>query len=303
MTSNEKGRAQGTDRVVHARDGRKLGLFLVGPEDGTPVFFFHGAPGSRLLPPEAVAAGEKYRLRYVGIDRPGFGLSDFQKGRKLLDWPADVAAIADALGIQRFSVLAVSSGGPYALACCYALPERVSRAAIVGGLAPGRYPALISDTSGLPRPIVLGMRRFKLVAKVLYSLLGIGIKRDPERARQQLSLGLSAADQKILSRRDVTDFILGSTLEGLRAGARGLVEDDHLMVHPWGFAPSDIRGVPIHLWYGDDDLAVPLADAQKLASDIPSAEMHLLKGEGHMLIFDHLDGVMGSLSQATGVRA
>jgi pimeloyl-ACP methyl ester carboxylesterase len=49
---------------------------------------------------------------------------------------ADVAAIADALGIGRFAVLGHSGGGPHALACAALLPERVIAAVSVSGPAP-----------------------------------------------------------------------------------------------------------------------------------------------------------------------
>jgi pimeloyl-ACP methyl ester carboxylesterase len=43
----------------------------------------------------------------------------------MADWPKDVAALADALGIDRFVVAGHSTGGPYAVACSALLPGRV----------------------------------------------------------------------------------------------------------------------------------------------------------------------------------
>ncbi len=53
------------------------------------------------------------------------GLSDFEPGRKILDWPNDVIQLADALEIDRFGVEGVSGGGPYAAACAYKIPDRL----------------------------------------------------------------------------------------------------------------------------------------------------------------------------------
>ncbi len=61
------------------------------------------------------AQARKTDIRLIGIDRPGMGRSQFQKRRCLLDWPDDVMELADYLGIERFAVLGVSGGGPYAL--------------------------------------------------------------------------------------------------------------------------------------------------------------------------------------------
>jgi pimeloyl-ACP methyl ester carboxylesterase len=56
------------------------------------------------------------------------GLSDFQPHRRLVDWPDDVSAFADALGLARCAVLGMSAGGPYVLACAqqpwgFSLPD------------------------------------------------------------------------------------------------------------------------------------------------------------------------------------
>src|SRR5262245_42519005 len=87
------------NRTLRLRDGRRLGFAEWGAADGWPVFLFHGTPGSRLTrhPDEPLTRALGARL--ITIDRPGYGLSTAQPGRRLLDWPADVAALAGALGV------------------------------------------------------------------------------------------------------------------------------------------------------------------------------------------------------------
>ena len=91
-----------------------------GDPEGNLVFYFHGWPGSRCEPRLLHSVCAELQLRLVAPDRPGLGLSDFQRGRKLLDWPKDVCELADRFGVFRFTVLGVSGGGPYALACAAA---------------------------------------------------------------------------------------------------------------------------------------------------------------------------------------
>ena len=106
-------------------DGRRLAYAEFGIPDGKPVFYFHGSNGSRLErhPDESIAAS--LGIRIITIDRPGHGLSDYQPRRKLLDWPGDVEALADSLGIGRFAVAGFSSGGPHLLACAYKIDSLV----------------------------------------------------------------------------------------------------------------------------------------------------------------------------------
>jgi pimeloyl-ACP methyl ester carboxylesterase len=53
---------------------------------------------------------KKLALRVIGLDRPGYGLSDFLAGRKIGDWPDDVVESAEALGIHRFAAPGSSMG-------------------------------------------------------------------------------------------------------------------------------------------------------------------------------------------------
>ena len=102
-------------------DGRSLGYAAYGDPQGKPLFFFHGFPSSRLEAQFTEGVAGRLGARIIAIDRPGFGRSDFKKERRIRDWPDDVLALADALGIDRFAVLGVSGGGPYAAACAHVL--------------------------------------------------------------------------------------------------------------------------------------------------------------------------------------
>ncbi len=121
--------------TVRLRDGRLLAYVTWGDPQGELVFSFHGSPSSRLFRPNvAVTASCGGPSRHVA--RPGYGRSDFQEGRSLLDWPDDVAALADALGVDSFAVVGHSSGGPYALACASVMLSRVAGTALVSSRCP-----------------------------------------------------------------------------------------------------------------------------------------------------------------------
>ena len=123
------------DLTIKLKDGRKLGYADLGnPDANSVVFHFHGFPGSRL---EAMLLANKATSEYriISIDRPGMGLSDFKKNRTLLDWPDDVIELADALEIDKFAVEGISGGGPYAAACAYKIPKRLTSCGIISGVA------------------------------------------------------------------------------------------------------------------------------------------------------------------------
>jgi pimeloyl-ACP methyl ester carboxylesterase len=129
--------ASGTQTVaVAATDGRTLTIAECGDPDGFPVFMLHGTPGSRFVGQAYTSAYASVGARVITFDRPGYGGSDRFRGRRVVDSVADASAIADSLGIERFAVSGGSWGGPHSLAVAARLPERVTRAACVAGVAP-----------------------------------------------------------------------------------------------------------------------------------------------------------------------
>src|SRR5438270_6640061 len=115
--------------------GRRLAFAEFGDLDGRPVFFFHGTPGNRQAA-YLEEWGNAFNIHFFVPERPGFGRSSFQRDRRLLDWPRDVDAMLNHLGLSRVTVFGVSGGGPYALACAYAIPDRLESAICVSGVGP-----------------------------------------------------------------------------------------------------------------------------------------------------------------------
>ena len=124
------------ERTIHLSDGRLLGYAEYGDPEGKPVFHFNGYPGTRFEAKLISDAAVRVGVRLIGIDRPGMGLSDFQPGRQILDWPDDVIELADALGLDHFSVVGVSGGGPYSASCAFKISDRLSACGIIAGTPP-----------------------------------------------------------------------------------------------------------------------------------------------------------------------
>jgi len=138
-----------SNKQIKLKDGRMLGYAEYGAPEGKPVFYFHGFPGSRLDWPfsDADDSATQLNARIIAVDRPGMGLSDFKRGREIRDWPDDVAEVSDMLQLDRFAVLGISGGGPYAASCAYKIPERLTAMAIVSGMGPFEAPHMKDGTS------------------------------------------------------------------------------------------------------------------------------------------------------------
>src|SRR3982751_5424099 len=96
------------------KSGAFVAISEYGDRQGKPVFFCHGWPSSRTMAALADEAASELGLRIISPDRPGIRDSQFQPNRRLLDWPAFLNEIADHFGIERFRILAISGGAPYA---------------------------------------------------------------------------------------------------------------------------------------------------------------------------------------------
>src|SRR5512138_1016983 len=124
------------DHTITLHDGRALGYVDYGDPSGRALLYFHGHPGSRREAAFLARQADEAGVRLVGVDRPGMGLSTYKPRRRLLDWPGDVTELADALRIDDFAVVGFSGGGPYAAACAFAIPERVTACGLVASVGP-----------------------------------------------------------------------------------------------------------------------------------------------------------------------
>jgi pimeloyl-ACP methyl ester carboxylesterase len=150
-----------------------------GDTRGTPAFYFHGFPGSRVEAQVVVSIGAQRGVRLLAVDRPGFGRSDFQPGRTIADWPQDVRALADALGLDRFAVLGVSGGAPYALACARDLGDRLTAVGVASGLGPVQGSQSLRGMFLLNRTGLLLARRAPWFSPVLFAALTPIFRRAP----------------------------------------------------------------------------------------------------------------------------
>jgi len=175
--------------VMTLADDRDLGCSSSASRRGGPSFGFHGTPGSRLQLALASAPSSGAGVRLILVDRPGYGLSSFQPGRRLVDWPADVAQLADHLGLKRFSVFGVSGGGPHSAVCAARLGDRVALAAIVSGVGPLSEPGAAEGMMRTNQVIAhLARRRSKLLHVTSAAQTAV-VRRWPNRAVDLMASG------------------------------------------------------------------------------------------------------------------
>jgi len=278
--------------TITLSDGRKLGFAEYGSSDGKPLLLFHGAPGSRLECHPDQSILKELGVRLIVIDRPGYGVSDSTPERSILSWADDVRQLMDSLEVGCCPIIGFSGGGPYAMACAYTLPERVSRLGLVSSLAPFNNP---NGTDGMNEQ-----------SRSLYALA----LADPDMFKSQITAlvtngevlfhiitaSLPEEDQRVLSRADMYEMYHADMNAAVNLGVSGIVSDMLLYASDWGFKLGDIQ-CETHLWQGMKDINVPPSMGQYLAESIRNCRATFLADEAHYLLFKYWKDILTELTE------
>jgi pimeloyl-ACP methyl ester carboxylesterase len=264
-------------RTLHTYETRADGTVGRPATSGSPVavVWQHGSPNIGSPPEPLFAAAEASGLRWVSYDRPGYGGSSPHDGRTVASAAADVAAIADALGIGRFAVLGHSGGGPHALACAALLPERVIAAVSVSAPAP-------FDADGLDwfagwSPGIAAENQAATGGRA--ALQAHWARAEPE----DMGAFFTEADMAALGGN--WSWLAGVADQAIQQGNEGYLEDTLASVRSWGFRPDNIR-VPVLVMHGAKDKMVPCAHGEWLAARCPAAELRIVPDAGHITVLD-----------------
>lgn len=261
-----------SERDVRLDDGRTLTVHDTGADaaGAFTVFWHHGSPQTGSLLEPLVSAAEKRNIRLVSYGRPSYGGSSPRPGRDIASAAADVAQIADALGIDRFATMGASGGAPHALACAALLPDRVNGVVCLAAIAP-----VTDDFDWFDGMVAPGGLKAAIAG------------RD---AREQFAAidefdtnSFTAADWAALS--GLWSPLGADAVRAGDAGPEGLIDDDVALVTPWGFELAQITTRVLFVQGGQDRIAPP-AHAMWLLRHCPGSELWLRPDDGHISILN-----------------
>ena len=308
-------------------DGRTLGYADLGDSDGYPLLWFHGFPASRLEVLGVSKIAHRLNIRLIALDRPGFGLSTFQPGRRIVDWPTDVLAFARHADLKRFVVLGASGGGPYALACAKYLPKEMVSAVVLLACAPpwsagtqdvpmfARATALAATY--VPRPFgvvttgVTGTGRW--LANTNLGARMIGWRQAPQKTkRKNTNTALAVQSQQEPSQVDDEDTqtmaekrtdLIRMTFDPFAQGSKGFIQEALLLFTPdWGFNFEDLAFDPIHFYHGTKDYNAPFRMVQYMSDRLQHSTLHAFDGETHFTINDHIEKILAEVLKIAKAR-
>lgn len=284
--------------------GRTLSYAEQGSPNGTPIFYFHGTPGSCLdssFSPEAI---QKYNVRIISVDRPGYGRSSLQKNRKILDWPMDVEQLARCLQLSEYRVLGWSGGAPSALACAARLPrERLKGVGIECGVGPD-YVQFSTTTRSRARLNLFMVAR--LLMRPTTWILDLLLRKVTRYTNDEIKKMRLLEFPNYIKRPDRTllSFIKkrwcpdpedseSSYPDIFPEGFRGFLIDCWLIASPWGFNLEDISFDTVKMWYGTEDDKTPVSMGRRMAEKLQHATLTEHGGKSHRdLIAKYQDEIL-----------
>ncbi|WP_099333107.1 alpha/beta fold hydrolase [Actinomyces minihominis] len=276
---------------IRLRDGRRIDWREYGREDGFPIFYFHGTPGSALEGGVFEDAALEHGARIIALDRPGMGKSDFLPGRRIVDWPADVSEVARHLGIKTYSIVGWSGGGPHALVCALPLASQLRA---LGMVAPQTEHAIFNNDverwAGR-----LWMPALKLLTKI------------PQLGEDILEMGFRLSDRRRAARSDKGIYrriFARSNAHAQQASSRGVIHENDALLSDWGITISQIAAqlhevrppLPITVWQGGKDTSVDISGSRHLAAVLPDCNLKFDPKASHLdILLDQAEDIVLSM--------
>ncbi len=277
--------------LLELSDGNRLCWAEYGDPEGTPIFVFHGNPGSRLswgaMPGSPFLQG----VRLVAPDRPGYGRTGF-KSLALQRWPNDMAELANHLGIAKFAVFGPSGGAPYALACAWKIPDRVTAVAVFGAVGPN-VPEAVGGVIPSLKLLWRIARPLQWAVRLQMWLMSLAARRNPAWVvRKMRDLELKDEDKTVLDRPEILELFSVDFPEAYRQNGIGSAYDATIPA-TWPIPLEEIQ-TKVQLWHAERD---PLVGNMTpyLAEHLPKADLRRLPGQGHLWILDHMPEVLEAL--------
>ena len=289
----KKVKIMSTRNFSRLSSGLTVGYAEYGDLMGKPVIYLHGCPSSRfeLSNPDLIGIAEQLHIRIIVPDRPGIGLSDWES-YTIASYPDILIQFADQLGLERFPLMGVSSGGKFVAACAWKIPQRLTTATIVSGTAPFDLPGVKETLSKQDRLLYGTADKVPWLFHLELWKIARDVKKNPA-SILSLFADLCESDKVVLAQPNVNRMMEQTVPEAFRQGTQGADHDLTIEARPWGFSLQDIK-LRVNVWHGEDDI-VPVKQARILAEAIPNARSKYFPNEGHLMIISHFEEVLNAV--------
>ncbi|MCG8571722.1 MAG: alpha/beta hydrolase [Spirochaetes bacterium] len=280
---------------INLKDGRRLTYCDQGNPQGKVVLLLHGTPGHSLFwnqLPGFTEACENYR--FISVDRRGYGTSDYKSDNTFLNYVDDIEELLSYLQIDKVTILGVSGGGPYTLACGYKIPDKVDQLVVVSSAGPSNVGSITEAISSTNRIVYKIARRFPWLMNLNMRLLISWQRKSPVKFIQKMAYKLSGPDQDAIKRAEVQAIMKDIYLNSYKKTWKGYARDVILQANDWGF---DLRQIQprVIIFQANDDTSSPPAVGEYFSQIIPNNQLYCYDNAGHLWQLLHLSEILSKI--------
>lgn len=252
-------------QFVKLADGRTVHLRDEGPRDAPAIVLLHGS-NADLHTWQKWADGLKADYRVIRYDQRGHGLTGPAPGRDYRTdaFAADVDAVADTLGLERFVLAGNSMGGGIAARFAMLHPERLAGLVLVdAGGAPVRR-----EGGG---NLAFTLARLPVINRIFSQVL--------PRSLVEKSYRQSVSNQAIVTPAAVDRYWELARYPGNRAATMAR------FAQGWTtFTPGQVAAIrtPTLVMWGEEDSLIPFEAAGWFMQQLPDAQLVHYPDIGHV---------------------
>ena len=279
------------------KDGRELEIADNGINSESAIVFHHGTPGHASSWTDWLESAATAGIRAIAYSRAGYGTSDRNPGRSVINVNSDIAQVLDAKNITKFVSIGWSGGGPHCLANTFE-PRNVGAISLAGVGAFGVDDLDFLEGMGPENHDEFGaaLKGEAVIDQWMNDNAGPMKSVTGNDIIEAFGGLIGDADKAVLEGGEA-DAMAASMRSALAVSFDGWIDDDIAFIQPWGFKLADIS-VPVHIWQGDDDFMVPKAHSYWLEKHIPTGALNFVPGHGHIsLIADYKNEIISQAEE------
>lgn len=257
--------ATAPSQFIKLADGREIHLRDEGPPNAPVIVLLHGS-NADLLTWQAWTDRLRDDYRVIRFDQRGHGLTGPAPDDEyaISAFVDDVNDVADALGLQTFTLAGNSMGGAIAMAYAITNPDRLDALVLV-------------DAGGAPISRKgSGNMAFNLAAK---PVIGDIMSQLLPRSLVKKSLSQSVSNQSVVTEEAVDRYWEMARYPGTRAATRKRFAQPR---KPFPIADVRAMQVPTLVMWGEEDALIPYEAAGWYMDNLPNATLANYPGIGHI---------------------
>lgn len=253
--------------------GREIMFSHLGDKSGIPILYIHGFPGSRydikaFFDTETL---ESRGLQVISFDRPGLGASDIKTNRDVHDFSIEVVQLMDSLSIDKFHVIANSSGSLYAYELSHAITDRLLSIDVIAGFSPSE--------KDLPKPYKKGFAVDGLMSRITIVKMKLKLMNKPAQYfTKQIPFMI---DKETFASEEMLTDLSRAHVVGFGNDMPGVIREFKIITTYSGIKPEELSS-HFEFWYSENDKMINLDKMRESLSVLKSHNINVVDARSHV---------------------